>query len=82
MYRFRLGDLPVECDTLEELKSASGLMTRSTKVGTKAKKVSPSQRANLKKSWETAKKYAKAKGISIVEARSQLAKAKAKAKAK
>lgn len=76
MYRFHLGSLPVECDTLEELKSASGLGNGGTV--TKTRKVSKSQRAGVSKSWALAKKHAKAKGITVAEARTQLAKSKAK----
>lgn len=78
MYRVEIGGLEVSCDTADELK---GLVGRS-KAGKVATKRTSAGRRNTgvgaKKSWAAARKLSKEKGITVTEARAQIAKTKKK----
>lgn len=70
MFRFTVAGTAVECDTADELKDllSSATATKPTKRKNSA------AGATAKKAWAAARKLAKSKGISVMEARKQLAK--------
>ncbi len=73
MFRFQMDGVTVECDSADELKSVFG----NGKVKTTAVKAGGKRTSGrMKAAWAAARKLAKTKNISIMEARKQLKKAK------
>ena len=75
MYRVEIGGMSVSCDTADELKGLVG----GRKTGTKHTAVGRGNTGSgAKKSWAAARKLSKEKGITVTEARAQIAKTKKK----
>lgn len=82
MYRFEIAGVKIECDDVSELREVLG-----NGHAPKTRKVVPAGDVTLAaprkkkqhgaaKSWKAARKLSKEKGISVVEARAQIASAK------
>lgn len=80
-YRVSMADgSTVECDTVEEVRALSGNVSSGGRIAATA---TPARRKGgknpaVKQLWADAKKLAKKEGITVVQARSKLAKARKK----
>jgi len=79
---YRIHDGMIECDTADEARALVGSPTSAKRAKTaktgRRRRRSRSRAANsaVKQAWAAAKKLAKKEGMSVMDARSKLAKAK------